>query len=51
MAHYDNTTFWTATEALRAVTSATKAFEAWKLVRHEDIAQEYLVSLLIRSHD
>jgi hypothetical protein len=51
IADYDNTTFWTPTEALTEVATAAKAFSTWKLIRNENIAQEYLVSLLIRPRD
>jgi hypothetical protein len=51
IADYDNTTFWTRTEALREVMTAGNAFESWQLIQNENIAQEYLVSLLIRPRD
>jgi uncharacterized protein (UPF0332 family) len=51
IADYDNTTFWTATEALREVTTAAKAFSSWQKIRDEKIAQDYLVSLLIKPRD
>jgi len=51
IADYDNTTFWTRTEALREVTTAAKAFSIWRSIRNEKIAQDYLVSLLIRPRD
>ena len=51
VADYDNTTFWTRTEALAQVKAAERAFNAWKLVRRERITQEYLVSLLVKKRD
>jgi uncharacterized protein (UPF0332 family) len=48
-ADYDNTRFWTKTDALAAVTLAERAFLSWKSIRDERIAQEYLISLLIKS--
>jgi len=42
IADYDNTTFWTPTEALREVTTAAKAFSTWQAIRNEKIAQDYL---------
>ncbi|MFN0106235.1 MAG: hypothetical protein ACKV2U_29610 [Bryobacteraceae bacterium] len=47
-ADYDNATYWTHTDALREVTKATRAFSAWNSIRNEKIAQDYLVSLLIK---
>jgi hypothetical protein len=51
VADYDNTTFWTATEALREVTTAAKAFSTWQAIRDEKIAQDCLVSLLIKPRE
>ena len=51
IADYDNTTFWTTTEALKEVTTAAKAFENWRSIRNEKIAQDYLVSLLIKPRE
>jgi uncharacterized protein (UPF0332 family) len=50
-ADYDNTTFWTRTEALARVKSAEQAFNAWSPIRNEHIAQAYLVSLAIKKRD
>lgn len=51
IADYDNATAWTHTEALRDVTTAAKAFATWQSIKHEKIAQDYLVSLLIKTRD
>lgn len=51
IADYDNTTFWTSTEALREVTTAAKVFSTWQSIKNEKIAQEFLVSLLIKPRD
>ena len=51
IADYDNTTFWTKTEAVSQVKSAEQAFGAWKPIRHEQIAQAYLVSLVVKKKD
>jgi len=48
IADYDNSTLWTPTEALAEVRTAFKAFVTWDTIRAENIAQEYLVSLLIK---
>ena len=47
-ADYDNTTFWTRTEALARVKSAEQAFDIWSPIRSEQIAQAYLVSLVVK---
>lgn len=51
IADYDNTTSWTHTEALREVTTAEKAFSTWQSIKNHKLAQDYLVSLLIRPRD
>jgi uncharacterized protein (UPF0332 family) len=51
IADYDNTTFWTKTEALAQVKSAERAFETWEPIRSHPTAQAYLVSLIIRRRD
>lgn len=51
VADYDNTTDWTRIDALREVTRAETAFASWKLIRNEQIAQDYLVSLLVKKRD
>lgn len=51
IADYDNTTFWTRTDALTQVRSAEDAFNKWKPIRHEQIAQAYLVSLIVKKRD
>ena len=48
IADYDNSTFWTRTEALAEVATAVQAFATWGTIRNENISQEYLVSLLIK---
>jgi hypothetical protein len=50
-ADYDNATFWTRTEALAQVKSAEQAFSTWKSIRNEQIAQAYLVSLVVKKRD
>lgn len=51
IADYDNSTFWSQTESLREITTAAKAFSAWQSIKNEKIAQDYLVSLLIKPRD
>lgn len=51
IADYDNTTFWTRTDALKQVKSAEQAFQAWNRVKREPIAQEYLISLIVKKRD
>ena len=50
-ADYDNSTFWTRAEALKHVKSAEQAFVTWKSIRNEQIAQAYLVSLVVKKRD
>ena len=47
-ADYDNATDWTWVDAFFAAALAAIAFKDWKAIRGETIAQEYLVSLLIK---
>jgi hypothetical protein len=51
VADYDNGRIWTPLDAIVPIASAKTAFEAWNEIKHTDIAQEYLVSLLIRPRD
>ncbi len=51
IADYDDRTIWTSLDAIVPIASANSAFVAWKEIKHENIAQEYLVSLLIRPRD
>ena len=47
IADYHNGIRWTHTESLLEVTTVGKAFLTCASIRNENIAQEYLVSLLI----
>ena len=47
-ADYDNGTSWSPIDAAVAAARARAAFIAWNEIRDKDIAQEYLVALLIR---
>jgi len=49
IADYDNTTYWTRTDALTIVKLADQAFATWKSIRNEQIAQAYLVSLVVKN--
>ncbi len=51
IADYDNGTSWTRLDAIVPIASARSAFAVWNGIKHTDIAQEYLVSLLIRPRD
>jgi hypothetical protein len=48
IADYDNATYWTHTSALDEVKVAVDAFATWHSIKNETIAQDYLVSLLIK---
>ena len=50
-ADYDNTTFWTRTEALTHVKAVEQAFITWKTIRSQRIAQDFLVSMLVKHRD
>lgn len=47
-ADYDTSTPWTQTQALGGVASVVHVFSIWQTIRNEKIAQDFLVSLLIR---
>ena len=51
LADYDVTLNWTKADALDEVRTAALAFEAWHAIRHTKIAQDYLVSLLIKPRE
>jgi hypothetical protein len=48
IADYDNSTQWTRTEVLAHIDRAVAAFSSWRTIRDEVIAQDYLVSLLVK---
>src|ERR1017187_8785577 len=45
---YDNTTFWDRTEAPPQGKAAEPGVSTWKPIRNEQIAQVYLVSLVVK---
>jgi uncharacterized protein (UPF0332 family) len=47
-ADYDNSKQWTRTEVLTQIADVTTAFESWHEIRDEDLAQDYLVYLLVK---
>ena len=51
IADYDNGTSWTRRDAIVRIANAKHAFEVWHDIKHTNIAQEYLVSLLIRPRE
>ena len=50
-ADYDTSRSWTFTHAEKEVLAGEHAFELWTRIKGAKIAQEYLVSLLIRPRD
>jgi hypothetical protein len=50
-ADYNGTVFWSRIDALEQVNLAEHAFSAWHAIRNEQIAQAYLVSLLVKHRD
>lgn len=51
IADYDNDSTWTRTEVLKQVTTVERAFAAWRKIRKERIAQDFLLSLLVKNRD
>jgi len=51
IADYDTVTTWTRTEALDLVHAAEAAFTAWRTIRKERIARDFLASLLVKKRD
>ncbi|MSV32794.1 MAG: hypothetical protein EXQ57_09765 [Bryobacterales bacterium] len=48
IADYDNARHWTQLGALEEVREAEAAFTAWHAIKNEKVAQDFLVSLLIK---
>jgi len=46
-ADYDNAKQWSRTDVLNALTLATDAFTAWRAIRMQDAAQDYLLQLFL----
>jgi hypothetical protein len=51
LADYDTANPWSLTQSLNSVLAAKRAFVIWDEVRNTKIAQDYLVSLLIKPRD
>ena len=47
-ADYNNAKVWTQTEAITQVSAAQNAFAAWRKIKATDVANEYLLSLLVK---
>jgi uncharacterized protein (UPF0332 family) len=47
-ADYDNSTQWTRTEVFAQIAAVSVAFQSWKAIRNEKLAQDYLVYLLVK---
>jgi len=47
-ADYDSSKRWTRTEVLNDVKRASDAFDSWKDIRKETIADDFLLQLLIQ---
>ena len=47
-ADYDGNLRWTRTEAMAVIESVERAFASWKAIRQDNIAQDFLVTLLIK---
>lgn len=46
-ADYDNSKKWTRTEVLEQIESAQAAFDCWSVISHEEIAQDFLLQLMV----
>ena len=46
-AEYDNSKQWSRTDILNVLALATDAFEAWRAIRTQDAAQDYLLQLFL----
>lgn len=51
IADYDIANVWTRTDVLNQIDSAERAFAAWRKIRKERIAQDFLLSLLVKNRD
>lgn len=47
-ADYDNSKQWTRTEVLAQIATVEVAFESWRQIRDEDMAQDFLLRLLVK---
>jgi uncharacterized protein (UPF0332 family) len=47
-ADYDNSVRWARIEVLGIIEDVNKAFSSWKSIRNDDLAQDFLIFLLIR---
>ena len=47
-ADYDNAKQWTRTEVLTQIANVTTAFQSWRAIRDENLAQDYRVYLLVK---
>jgi hypothetical protein len=48
LADYDSSKIWSRDDVVEALSLGTEAFEKWALIRHEDLAQDYLLSFLLK---
>jgi hypothetical protein len=48
LADYDDSKQWSRTDALKVADRASAAFVAWKIIREDKIAQDYLLQLLVQ---
>jgi hypothetical protein len=47
-ADYDDSTAWTRSEVLTQIDEIVTAFQSWKVIRNEDLAQDFLIYLLVK---
>ena len=51
LADYDGSMRWTRTDVLAQLDSVSQAFENWKAIRQQDLAQDFLPTLLIKERN
>jgi hypothetical protein len=47
-ADYDNSKKWSRTEVLSHIDTAAAAFDSWKIIRKDPLAQDFLLLLLVQ---
>jgi len=47
-ADYDNSRAWVRDDVIDQLEIISEAFQTWALIRHKDLAQDYLIAFLLR---
>jgi hypothetical protein len=48
VADYDNSVRWSRTQVLTQISNVVDAFQSWKIIRNENLAQDFLIHLLVK---